>query len=71
MTTNHLHQCFSRTVYRDSTSFFHELFQNDHSFTGYHRNIQSLAIEPLNILRHELPKRTDFLEILLIEANMS
>ena len=63
------HQSLTRVLFTDCvdiTSYFHELLQNDHSFTGHHRKIQSLATEPLIILRHNLPKRTDFLEILLI-----
>ena len=42
---NHLHERSLNIVYRDSINSFHELLQNDHSFTIHFRNIQSLNIE--------------------------
>ena len=42
---NHLHERSLRIVYRDSISSFQELLQKEHSFTIFHRNIQSLAIK--------------------------
>ena len=42
---NHIHERSLRIVYKESISYFHELFQKDQSFTIHQRNIQSLAIE--------------------------
>ena len=42
---NHLHERSLRIVYKDNNSSFKELLKKDNSFTVYHRNIQSLAIE--------------------------
>ena len=42
---NHLHERSLRRVYKDNNSSFKELLKKDKSFTVYHRNIQSLAIE--------------------------
>ena len=36
-------------MYKDNISFFEELLKNDKSFCIYHRNIQSLAIEPFKV----------------------
>ena len=42
---NQLHQRSLRIVWKGIINKFHEFLQKDHSFTIYHRNIQSLAIE--------------------------
>ena len=42
---NCLHERSLRIVYKGNTSSFKELLKKDNSFTDYHRNIQSLAIE--------------------------
>ena len=40
-----MHERSLRIVYKGNTSSFKELLKKDNSFTDYHRNIQSLAIE--------------------------
>ena len=42
---SYLHERSLRIVYKGNTSSFKELLKKDNSFTDYHRNIQSLAIE--------------------------
>ena len=74
---NHLHERSLRIVYRDSISSFQELLQKEHSFTIYHRNIQSLAIKlykienlsneimssifPLRLTKYNSRAQSDFL----------
>ena len=42
---NHLHERSLRIVYKNNISSFEYLLKKDRSFTIYHRNIQSIAIE--------------------------
>ena len=42
---NHLHERALRIIYNNNISTFEELLEKDGSYSIYHKNIQSLAIE--------------------------
>ena len=46
---NHLHERALRIIYKDNTSTFEELLENDNSLSVHHRNIHTLAIELFKI----------------------
>ena len=45
----HLHQRFLRLIQNDKLSSYEELLEKDWSVSVHHRNIQSLAIEMLQV----------------------
>ena len=49
---NLLHERALRMIYNDQISSFQELLDKDNSFTVYHFNIQSLAIEMLKVINN-------------------
>ena len=52
---NRLHERALRIVYSDYESWFCELVEKDKSFSIFHKNIQSLAIEIYKFLNNLSP----------------